>query len=196
MTAKPVAAAAAVAMVSADPRQCRIPPGLAAGGIRSRMRSRSVSIPARPRCARTSSSPAISCSHRRRLPDGRIVVVNRGYVPLDRKTAPPGGASRDHRISALAGDARLVRLRARDRRNLVRSRPARDGESSRLGHGRAVLYRSGGAGSRDGFPKPGPLAVQLRNDHLGYALTWFGLAASLVAVFVAWGFRERYNKTA
>ena len=47
-----------------------------------------------------------------------------------------------------------------------------------------------------GLPKPGPLAVKLRNDHLGYAITWFGLAASLAAVFLGWAIRERYNKAA
>jgi surfeit locus 1 family protein len=46
-----------------------------------------------------------------------------------------------------------------------------------------------------GIPKPGPLSVKLRNDHLGYALTWFGLAAALAAVFLAWAARERYNTT-
>jgi cytochrome oxidase assembly protein ShyY1 len=43
-----------------------------------------------------------------------------------------------------------------------------------------------------GEPRPGPLTVKLRNDHLGYAITWFGLAAALVVVFVVWaGARQR-----
>jgi len=37
-----------------------------------------------------------------------------------------------------------------------------------------------------GVPKPGPLTVNFPNNHLGYALTWFGLAAALAAVFGAW----------
>jgi cytochrome oxidase assembly protein ShyY1 len=45
-----------------------------------------------------------------------------------------------------------------------------------------------------GVPKPGPLKVQLRNDHLGYALTWFGLAAGLAAVFGVWVFAQRRKK--
>ena len=36
-----------------------------------------------------------------------------------------------------------------------------------------------------GVPKPGPLDVHLKDDHLQYAITWFGLA---VAVAVAFGF--------
>ncbi len=37
-----------------------------------------------------------------------------------------------------------------------------------------------------GVPQPGPLTVKLRNDHFGYALTWFGLAVVLVVVFGFW----------
>ena len=44
------------------------------------------------------------------------------------------------------------------------------------------------------IPKPGALKPQLRNDHLGYALTWFGLAAGLVAVFTVWALSQRRKK--
>jgi cytochrome oxidase assembly protein ShyY1 len=37
-----------------------------------------------------------------------------------------------------------------------------------------------------GGPRPGPLSVKLPNNHLGYALTWFGLALGLAAVFGLW----------
>jgi surfeit locus 1 family protein len=37
-----------------------------------------------------------------------------------------------------------------------------------------------------GVPRPGTIAVKLRNEHFGYALTWFGLAAVLVGVFAFW----------
>jgi surfeit locus 1 family protein len=36
-----------------------------------------------------------------------------------------------------------------------------------------------------GWPKPGPLTVNLRNTHLQYALTWYGLAAVLIVVFLS-----------
>jgi cytochrome oxidase assembly protein ShyY1 len=42
-----------------------------------------------------------------------------------------------------------------------------------------------------GIPKPGPLDVQLRDDHLQYALTWFALAAAVVIAFVVWMRRAR-----
>lgn len=37
-----------------------------------------------------------------------------------------------------------------------------------------------------GVPKPGTLSVNLPNNHLGYALTWFGLAIGLAGVFGLW----------
>lgn len=37
-----------------------------------------------------------------------------------------------------------------------------------------------------GFPKPGPLAVHLRDEHMQYAITWFALAFAVVIAFGAW----------
>ncbi|KND19996.1 surfeit 1 [Pannonibacter phragmitetus] len=38
----------------------------------------------------------------------------------------------------------------------------------------------------DGLPRAGETVVKFKNDHLGYALTWFGLAATLAGVFIAY----------
>lgn len=37
-----------------------------------------------------------------------------------------------------------------------------------------------------GIPKPGPLTVHLKDDHLQYAITWFGLAGAVAIAFAAW----------
>jgi cytochrome oxidase assembly protein ShyY1 len=37
-----------------------------------------------------------------------------------------------------------------------------------------------------GIPKPGPLHVHLKDDHLQYAITWFGLAFVVVIAFGFW----------
>jgi cytochrome oxidase assembly protein ShyY1 len=37
-----------------------------------------------------------------------------------------------------------------------------------------------------GVPKPGPLSVQLKDDHMQYAITWFGLALAVVIAFAVW----------
>ena len=37
-----------------------------------------------------------------------------------------------------------------------------------------------------GIPKPGPLEVHLKDDHLQYAVTWFGLAGAVLIAFGVW----------
>lgn len=37
-----------------------------------------------------------------------------------------------------------------------------------------------------GVPKPGPLAVHLKDDHLQYAITWLALAAAVLIAFSIW----------
>jgi cytochrome oxidase assembly protein ShyY1 len=37
-----------------------------------------------------------------------------------------------------------------------------------------------------GIPKPGPLHVHLKDDHLQYAITWFALASAVVIAFFVW----------
>ena len=37
-----------------------------------------------------------------------------------------------------------------------------------------------------GIPKPGPLEVHLKDDHLQYAITWFALAGAVVIAFGVW----------
>lgn len=37
-----------------------------------------------------------------------------------------------------------------------------------------------------GVPKPGPLEVHLKDDHMQYAITWFGLAGAVVIAFGVW----------
>ena len=37
-----------------------------------------------------------------------------------------------------------------------------------------------------GIPKPGPLDVHLKDDHLQYAITWFTLALAVMIAFAVW----------
>ncbi len=38
----------------------------------------------------------------------------------------------------------------------------------------------------NGIPKPGPLDVHLRDDHMQYAITWFALAGAVMIAFGVW----------
>jgi cytochrome oxidase assembly protein ShyY1 len=42
------------------------------------------------------------------------------------------------------------------------------------------------------IPKPGPLEVHLKDDHLQYAITWFTLAGAVVIAFGAWWRAQRH----
>ena len=42
-----------------------------------------------------------------------------------------------------------------------------------------------------GIPKPGPLRARLKDDHLQYAITWFGLAAVVILSFGFWWRAQR-----
>ncbi|NVN85377.1 MAG: SURF1 family protein [Rhodopseudomonas sp.] len=42
-----------------------------------------------------------------------------------------------------------------------------------------------------GIPKPAPLSVHLKDDHLQYAITWFGLAGAVAIAFGFWLFGQR-----
>jgi cytochrome oxidase assembly protein ShyY1 len=43
----------------------------------------------------------------------------------------------------------------------------------------------------NGIPKPGPLEVHLKDDHLQYAITWFALAGAVVIAFGVWWRAQR-----
>jgi cytochrome oxidase assembly protein ShyY1 len=42
----------------------------------------------------------------------------------------------------------------------------------------------------NGIPKPGPLHVHLKDDHMQYAITWFSLAFALMIAFGVWWRRK------
>ena len=131
-----------------------------------------------------------------KLPTGETVVINRGYVPIGGKSG----------AAAEAGDITgYIRwpetpgwfVSQRDSNGdiwFVRD-PAAMAEARGWGPVAPFYIDQEAPVPPGGLPRPGPLTVKLKNDHLGYAITWFGLAVSLLAVFLAWALRERYNKT-
>ncbi|MBP7001074.1 SURF1 family protein [Amaricoccus sp.] len=117
------------------------------------------------------------------------ILVNRGFVPADRRdpaTRPAGQAEGEVRVAGLLrlGEPGGGFLRAND--------PARDRWFSRdvaaIAAARGVLDPAPYFIDADATPNPGGLplggltVVRFRNAHLGYALTWFALAAGLAAL--------------
>jgi surfeit locus 1 family protein len=128
-----------------------------------------------------------------RLPDGSYVVVNRGFVPETRKEQASRAAGQ------LTGSVEIVgALRWPDARHWFS--PA-DEPAQNLWFARdpSAIAAARGIGSvapfyveqeapvpPGGLPQPGKLVVNLPNNHLQYAITWYGLALALVVVFVVW----------
>lgn len=133
-----------------------------------------------------------------RLDDGRIVLIDRGWLPED--LLPP----RTPEGLEPVGERELTgvaRWRAEPSRNFMT--PADDPERRRwfawdvpaMAEATGLpllplvltLDRSDGPA---GLPRPSPVAAEFRNDHLGYAITWYGLAAGLVAVYLLYSLQR------
>jgi surfeit locus 1 family protein len=123
--------------------------------------------------------------------------VNRGFVPQDRR-------GKDQRDPAPEGAVAITGLlRPDDTRNWFtpEDRPA-DGlyfarSIAAIGTGLQVeaplapftIDLLASETPPSGFPQAGETRMAFTNNHLGYAFTWYGLAAALLAVFAAsiWG---------
>jgi surfeit locus 1 family protein len=127
------------------------------------------------------------------LAGGSIVLVNRGFVPLDRKdpATRPGGATQ--------GTVDIVGvMRWPETRGLFT--PADDvagnvwylrdpkamAEAKKWAISAPFYIDQEAPAPTGGWPKPGKLAITLPDNHLQYAITWFGLALALAGVYVTW----------
>jgi surfeit locus 1 family protein len=132
-----------------------------------------------------------------RLPGGQTIVVNRGYIGMDRKYETPAPSEGEivGYIRWPEKEGLFVPDHGTDDVRFVRD-PAKMAKAFNWGDVAPFYIDQESPIPASGFPKPGPLTVKLRNDHFGYALTWFGLAAALTGVFLIWAAKERYPKTA
>jgi cytochrome oxidase assembly protein ShyY1 len=133
-----------------------------------------------------------------RTSEGTTVVVNRGFT-----SAPRAQAERHARpdgIIEMVGALRWPEPAGwfvRDYDPVDDTWFARDhlGMAARNGWGAVApfyieLERPAPPG---GQPQPGRLTVTLRNEHLQYAITWFGLAAVVAVMFAFWLRSRRRN---
>jgi cytochrome oxidase assembly protein ShyY1 len=126
-----------------------------------------------------------------RLPDGSKVVVNRGYVPGRSYPRRPGaqeivGVLRWPEAPSWfisVHDATGGVWTMRDQRAMA--------EFKGWGTVAPFYLEQEAPVPAGGLPHPAPLKVRLRNDHLQYAITWYGLAAVLVVMFAIWTVHSR-----
>jgi surfeit locus 1 family protein len=129
------------------------------------------------------------------LDDGRIIFVNRGFVPYDRKdpsTRKAGEVEGEVSISGLARNPLSKKpswfvpddnvaenvFFWKDLKTMV--------ASAGLSPARVLPFfvDAGSAPNPGGLPVGGVTIIDLPNNHLQYALTWYGLAATLAGVLV------------
>ena len=124
------------------------------------------------------------------LDDGTVLLVNRGFVPPDQRAeaAPPA-----------AGEVQVVGLLrwTEPAGGFLRHNDPAQGRwysrdvqaiAAALGLPRPVapffVDAQAVQGEGGGWPRPGLTVVRFPNNHLGYALTWFAMAAACVAMAV------------
>jgi surfeit locus 1 family protein len=142
-----------------------------------------------------------------RLVDGGIVIVNRGFLPDGRQDAKSRAAGE------LSGSVDIMgALRWPDARHWFTPNddpahnlwftgdPVSIAAAKGIGQGGdavAPFYvEQETPVPPGGLPLPGKLVVDLPDNHLQYALTWFGLAAVLAGVFISWAVSSRARAAA
>jgi len=128
-----------------------------------------------------------------RLAGGSIVIVNRGFVPLDRKELSTRADNTPQGLIDIVGVMRWPESRgmftpADDvKGNVWYLRDTKAMADAKKWNVAAPFYIDQEAPvPAGGFPLPGKLEVHLPDNHLQYAITWFGLALALVGVYVFW----------
>jgi surfeit locus 1 family protein len=128
-----------------------------------------------------------------RLTDGSIVMVNRGFVPDGKQDAKSRSVGQVSGLVEIVGamrwpDARHWFTPGDDpAHNLWFSRdPAVIAAAKGIGPVAPFYVEQETPTPPGGLPLPGKLVVSLPDNHLQYALTWFGLAAVLAGVVVSW----------
>ncbi len=122
-----------------------------------------------------------------RLDDGRIVLVDRGFVPAGVPDPAPAGRVRiaayvrpaDHPGWFSAPDDPAGR-------RFYTLDPAAIGAALGLAQVAPFTLVALGDPQAGTYPDPARHLPRPPNDHLNYALTWFGLALALLVVFAAY----------
>jgi surfeit locus 1 family protein len=128
-----------------------------------------------------------------RLAGGSIVLVDRGFVRPDRKDPASRAQGVPSGIVDIVGVLRWPEMRGtftpadEPQNNVWYLRDPQAIATAKKWDAAAPFYiEQESPVPPGGLPKPGRLSVQLADNHLQYALTWFVLALGLAGVYVTW----------
>jgi len=136
------------------------------------------------------------------LASGAFVVVNRGFVPLDRKDS---STRREGQAEGTISVTGLLRMPEDAGYFAPANDPAKDAwyrrDALEIAKARGLARAASFTIDADATPNPGGLPqggdtrVVFTNNHLQYAVTWFGIALALVGVFGAFAWQRIGQKT-
>jgi surfeit locus 1 family protein len=138
-----------------------------------------------------------------RADGGGVVLVDRGWIPLDKRDP----ASRAE--GQVAGEVTITGI-LRDPGGRGWMQPDNDPVRNEwywfdlpaLAHFAGVdalasmVLQADATANPGGYPIGGRTILKVKNDHLSYVLTWYGLALTLVGVYLAASFRRRNDPSA
>lgn len=122
-----------------------------------------------------------------RLADGRLILLDRGFVPIGEKDAPRRLGPLRVRGSLAWPDETDGYTDAPDREKNIWF--ARDVELMSAALGTLPVMLVTEASDDPAAPFAMPVGVDISNDHLQYAITWFGLAIAWAGMTVYWLWR-------
>lgn len=137
-----------------------------------------------------------------RLADGGTVIVNRGFVPEGRQRPETRAEGNVGGPVTITGNLRWPEARGiftpADKADLFFTRdPAAMAAAKGWGEVAPFYVDQEAPLPPGGLPRAGPLKIKLPNNHLQYAVTWYGLALVLVAVaFFFWRSSRRSARSA
>lgn len=128
-----------------------------------------------------------------RLAGGSVVVINRGFVPEGRQNPATRAEGQAAGVVNIVGVMRWPEPRGMftpnddPARNIWFTRDQAAMAAARKWGNVAPFYVEQEAPpAPGGLPQVGKVEPKLPNNHLGYAITWYGLALMLVGVFGFW----------
>jgi surfeit locus 1 family protein len=137
-----------------------------------------------------------------RLAGGSLVIINRGFVPLERKDPSSRSDGAPRGSIDVVGIVRWPETRGlftpadEPQNNVWYLRDIQTIAAAKKWAAAAPFYIDMEAPvPLGGLPLPGKLQVNLPDNHLQYAITWFGLALALAGVYLVWlvrRLRRRY----
>lgn len=132
-----------------------------------------------------------------KLANGAIIIVNRGFVPADRRSA---ASRREGQVEGPVTVTGLLRMPeipnwftpANDpaRGEWYRRDPQAIAAAFGLKRVAPFIIDADATQNPGGLPAGGETRLSFPNNHLGYAITWFGLAAALAGVFGAFAWQR------